>query len=402
MYAHHSRRDRDPPGELRSVRWALAALFGVLVIAGLVRSVGFEHAFRAAPDGSPLVLLAIDDAQYHARRARYTFERFPDVLTWDPYLNYPVGAFVPWPPLYDFGLGALPHLWSGGLQSFERVLVWASVVFGVFTALLVYFAGRAVGGPVVGATAGLFFAFLPATTIYSSVGNPDHHAAVSALATALLLGHLAALRTDASARARMWVELGLVVARVAMMWTWHGSILYLALGEGLARNPALFSYLSECPGAEVRIADGRIGLAQLPDRHFDVLVVDAFGSDSIPLHLITREALALYFEKLAGGGVLLLHISNSYLDLRPVLADLARDAGASARVQGYEPSGNGAEAAAGVALSSRWVAMSRSPGDLALLDERWLPLLANGTGRPWTDDFSNLLGALLWSATPPE
>ena len=114
---------------------------GTAVVA--VRGVGFE---RVLPDDHAGVVLAMDDAQYHARRAAYTYENFPAVLSFDSYLNYPHGAYVPWPPLYDFALGAAGRLFG----SLDLVLAWAPVLLGLLTALGVYGLGAMLGGRAVG------------------------------------------------------------------------------------------------------------------------------------------------------------------------------------------------------------------------------------------------------------
>ena len=92
----------------------------------------------------------------------------------------------------------------------------------------------------------------------------------------------------------------------------------------IARNPALFSFLSNSKGAfDIVIGDARLKLKEAPDKEYDLIVLDAFSSDSIPIHLLTREALRLYTSKLADGGILAFHTSNNYLNLQPVLANLA-------------------------------------------------------------------------------
>jgi SAM-dependent methyltransferase len=100
------------------------------------------------------------------------------------------------------------------------------------------------------------------------------------------------------------------------------------LVERIARDPRYFQYLANCGNRpRVVLGDARLTIASAPDGTYDVLVVDAFSSDSIPMHLLTREALALYLRKLAPGGSLLFHISSRTLDLRPVIGALAADAG---------------------------------------------------------------------------
>ena len=101
---------------------------------------------------------------------------------------------------------------------------------------------------------------------------------------------------------------------------------------GIARDPAQFTFLSRCqPGAPIIVGDARLTLERAPAAAADILVVDAFSSDSVPMHLLTREAFATYRRHLAPGGLLLVHISNRYLDMEPVIAAAARD-GWSARI----------------------------------------------------------------------
>ena len=98
--------------------------------------------------------------------------------------------------------------------------------------------------------------------------------------------------------------------------------------EQIARNPRYFTYLSDCPAqVKVILGDARLSLRDAPESFYDMIILDAFSSDAIPIHLVTREAIRLYLAKLKEGGILVFHISNRYLDLKPVLGNLARDAG---------------------------------------------------------------------------
>lgn len=152
-----------------------------------------------------------------------------------------------------------------------------------------------------------------------------------------------------------------------------------------------FTYLKDCRGqVKVVLADGRLALEREPDRSFDVLLVDAFSGDSIPVHLLTREALELYFERLKPDGILALHISNTYLDLEPVLARAAKALGK----HGILVATNGDPARA--CLTSVYVLMTASP------DVFTRPPFT-GAGRPlqtrdavalWTDQYSNLFRIL--------
>ncbi len=142
----------------------------------------------------------------------------------------------------------------------------------------------------------------------------------------------------------------------------------------------------------VILGDARQRLVQQPSGHFDLLVVDAFSSDAIPIHLLTKEALELYFDKLAPEGILLAHVSNRYLKLAPVLGNLARQSGLSARLGSDEGD------VASDRYGSEWVAVVRSPERLAALLKLpgWEEIAADDTVGLWTDDFSNILGVLTW------
>jgi hypothetical protein len=167
--------------------------------------------------------------------------------------------------------------------------------------------------------------------------------------------------------------------------------------ERIAREPAYFTFLRDCaPEADVVLGDARLALVHAADQGYDLMVLDAYSSDSTPVHLITREALALYRAKLAPGGVLAFHISNQYLDLKPVLGALARDAGLVALFQDdivLDPE----EAARGKS-ASQWAIMARDRADFGALDgdPRWHPLEGQPGAAVWTDDFSSILSVLRW------
>jgi spermidine synthase len=156
--------------------------------------------------------------------------------------------------------------------------------------------------------------------------------------------------------------------------------------ERIARDARFFHYLDRC-GARctVVLGDARLSLAQR-QQTFDVLVLDAFSSDAIPLHLLSTEALDTYTSRLAQRGWLAFHISNRHIRLRPVIARLARAAGLTAVAQfddkadtarGYEP--------------SEWVVMARDADAIEPLSRtgRWAALTADERAA-WTDDFSNI------------
>jgi spermidine synthase len=139
----------------------------------------------------------------------------------------------------------------------------------------------------------------------------------------------------------------------------------------------------------IELGDARVTLRAVPARSFDVLVVDAFSSDSIPIHLLTREAVALYFDKLRQGGMVLMHISNRYLDLAPVLARIAADLDLEVRLQMYRTKGQNV-------TSSDWVVLVERSADLGPMagDARWQKPAYGAAVSLWTDSFSNIFDVL--------
>ena len=96
----------------------------------------------------------------------------------------------------------------------------------------------------------------------------------------------------------------------------------------IATDPSLFTYIGDCRAdGSITLGDGRASLAARAGAEYSLIVLDAFSSDSIPVHLLTAEALGVYSRALADGGVIAVHISNRYLDLYPVLDATARSAG---------------------------------------------------------------------------
>jgi hypothetical protein len=169
----------------------------------------------------------------------------------------------------------------------------------------------------------------------------------------------------------------------------------------IAEDPRWFTLLHQCaPGAKIVLGDARIELQSAPDAHYELIVLDAFSGDSIPMHLLTREALALYLRKLAPGGILAFHVSNIYLDLAPTLGNLAQDAHLACLVEN-DINVPQAEIDQG-RFPSIWVVMSRNPADLAYLaaetgyPAKWQPMVFKPGARVWTDDYSNLLSAIRW------
>jgi len=180
----------------------------------------------------------------------------------------------------------------------------------------------------------------------------------------------------------------------------------------VAQDDRYFHYLDECaPDSQTVLGDARLSLAREPDGQFDLLVIDAFSSDSIPVHLITREAIDLYFRKLDNEGLLLIHISNRYVDLEPVLGNLAQDAQLTGRIQIFSPAKitPTAELEIREAAAQEYVAKFRYPSVWVLLaanekalgkiatDQRWRPLGSKPEVGLWSDDYSNIIRVLRWS-----
>ena len=164
--------------------------------------------------------------------------------------------------------------------------------------------------------------------------------------------------------------------------------------ERVARDPAYFTYLRDCGArCEVVIGDARVSLGRARQGQFGLIILDAFSSDAIPIHLLTREALSVYLSRLAPGGVIALHISNLHVALSPVLGRLAQAEGLSALWQG-EPSTAGSLTDG--KFPSEWMVLARDPADFGALarDPRWNPPVVQATTPLWSDDFSNILSVL--------
>lgn len=161
----------------------------------------------------------------------------------------------------------------------------------------------------------------------------------------------------------------------------------------LARDASQFGFLSKCrPGADIVMGDARLTLASEGSQSFDHLIIDAFSSDAIPAHLLTIEAMRLYFDKLTPDGVLVIHVSNRHLDLKPVVtANAAALQGVTTVLVDDMPANPGYDAA-----PSEVVVMSRNRERLeAVLAWNGARLAAAPSVRPWTDDYADVLSALI-------
>jgi hypothetical protein len=162
----------------------------------------------------------------------------------------------------------------------------------------------------------------------------------------------------------------------------------------IARDPRFFTFISACaPALPVVVGDARLTLAASA-QSFDLIILDAFSSDAIPVHLLTREALAGYLRRLSDGGAILMHISNRYMELASVVAAVGAAEGLVAYIkQDHRPQASPLDFKANAEV----VALARRRddlGDLALRPD-WHELSPEPGVSAWTDDYSNVLGAIL-------
>ena len=163
----------------------------------------------------------------------------------------------------------------------------------------------------------------------------------------------------------------------------------------IATDPKIYQYFSECaPETKVVLGDARLRIADAPDASYDLIFVDAFIGAAIPIHLLTREAIALYFSKLKPGGIVAMHISNLNLELASVAAGVANANGAIARIyDGGDVEPN--------PMLHHWVprvaAIARRDEDFGALGKSvfWPVRERDPNQRVWTDDYSNIVGAIL-------
>ena len=174
----------------------------------------------------------------------------------------------------------------------------------------------------------------------------------------------------------------------------------------IARDPAKFTFLSDCAGdTPIVIGDARLQIAEQPAGRFDIIVIDAFSSDAIPLHLLTREAIGIYRRAMKPDGILLIHISNRFFGLEPVLAEEAKARGWSVAIR-MDP--GPVNDPFGDLTASNWVALTATPQRMKQLtggirprkhaseDGAWVPLESRANFDRWTDDYASTLPVLIW------
>ncbi|MES2602936.1 MAG: fused MFS/spermidine synthase [Pseudomonadota bacterium] len=159
-----------------------------------------------------------------------------------------------------------------------------------------------------------------------------------------------------------------------------------------ARDPKYFTYVSACdPNMKPVIGDARLTFAKEKDGTYDLIIVDAYSSDAIPIHLATEEAMAIYKAKLAPQGAVVMHVSNRHLELASVIVGIAEENDLKSWVFN-EDSGRDVD----YIFTTNVVISAREEADVGKIssDEKWVLTEANEGQRVWTDDYSNVLGAV--------
>jgi hypothetical protein len=159
-----------------------------------------------------------------------------------------------------------------------------------------------------------------------------------------------------------------------------------------ARDPKYFTYIQKCePDLKPVIGDARLTFAKEPSGTYDVIIVDAYSSDAIPIHLATEEAMEIYKDKLAPQGAVVMHVSNRHLELESVVVGIAEANDLKSWVYS-EDSGRDAE----YIFSTTVVVSAREEADVGKLasSDKWTLTEAEESQRVWTDDYSNIVGAL--------
>ena len=163
--------------------------------------------------------------------------------------------------------------------------------------------------------------------------------------------------------------------------------------EAIARR--YFTFLERCgSNCDVVIGDGRLQLARERDGRLDFLLLDAFSSDSVPTHLLSREALQMYLSKLTPEGIVMFHVSNRYLDVEKLVSALVMDSGLTAFSR-FDDAGDLRQIGKS---SAHHIVAARRMEDLLGIRGRpgWVAVTRPADFQPWTDDYSNLLSLIRW------
>jgi predicted membrane-bound spermidine synthase len=211
-------------------------------------------------------------------------------------------------------------------------------------------------------------------------------------------GQVFAAFSGSNAKRRIAVT-GLGIAALANYVEKGQSLTYYEIDPAvvtIAQDRQLFTYYQDTKtrGVELRVVvgDARLKMEGAQDHSYDMIILDAFTSDAIPIHLLTREAMELYLRKLTPDGLLVAHISNRYLALEPVLGNLADALGLVAIKQFDFANGIPFKSGSDLVVMARG---AKALGPLAM-DHRWTPLQRSSSIGAWSDDYSNVVGIIKW------
>ena len=204
-----------------------------------------------------------------------------------------------------------------------------------------------------------------------------------------------AVRTRLAPAPMRYAVIGLGAGTLACFARPEDSVTYYEIDPAairIARDPTLFNFLSECrPDVPIVLGDARLTLEEAPDASYDLIIVDAFSSDAIPIHLLTREAMAIYLKKLAPHGMIVLHISNRHLELASVAAGIAAANGLVMRLH------DSVDPAEPYKYAGTVAAIARDDADLGVLatSSEWQVYEPDAKQWVWTDDYSDIVGSVM-------
>lgn len=194
--------------------------------------------------------------------------------------------------------------------------------------------------------------------------------------------------------------IGLGTGGLAAYGQAHQTITYYEIDPEvvrIARDSGCFTFLRDTRAKiEIVVGDGRLAIAKAPPKTYDLIILDAFSSDAVPIHLMTREAVQIYFDKLADGGVIAVNVSNRYLELRPPLGAAAMDLEYVS--MHWDDSDVSEFLASQGKMPTTWVALARRREDFSglMAGTGWMLFDVAPEAPRWTDDYSNILSALMW------
>lgn len=297
-----------------------------------------------------------------------------------------------------FGLaGVIAYAWSGRAWVFTAALVLIALIVaqpGAGSKVLA--AERTFYGVYQVRELSDVHVLLSGTTIHGAqiwVGDEADPAAIGYYDVAGPVGHVLTHYADRPEPIDVGV-VGLGAGALAAYVDEGDSMTFYEIDEAVvafAKDPKLFTYLSSSGGSiGVVLGDGRIELERIAPKH-DVLIIDAFSSDSIPIHLMTLEAVELYLDSVKADGIVVFHISNRHLALEPVVGRIGAELGLERRVAAFQPSAEDTYASPSI-----WVVMGRSEAAVAAATDHPMWTGMAGDGPLWTDNYSNVVSVIRW------